>query len=159
MELTIMKKCLLAACLSMSLTMMYATTQAPVIHQFNNQPEIASTVITVKNPDVVAEAVNSSATEVYLELDNSGKTDHRVLAATSPAAQMAQLHDMYEKNGQMIMHQVRMIPIPAHKDELLNGNFHIMLIDTSKHLTSGQIIPITLIFEDGSWLNFNARVK
>lgn len=153
-----MKKLLSLVALSFSLATGFAATQN-VTHEFSTNPEVASDVIIVKNPVVIAEPVNQTATEVYMVLDNTGKQAHQVVAATSTSAQMVQLHDMYMKNGQMFMHQVPNIPIKADSDEAVEGSFHVMLIDTHKQLTSGQIVPITLIFEDGSWIALNATVK
>lgn len=97
---------------------------------------------------MVAEPVNDTATEVYMVLDNTGKQTHQVIAANSTSAEMVQLHDMYTKNGKMYMHHVPNITLKAHADQPLVGSFHVMLIDTKKQMTPGQIVPITLIFED-----------
>lgn len=153
-----MKKLLIAAALSLSFSALASTQTAT--HEFTVKPELANTVIVVKNPDVVADRVTDSATEVFMELDNTGKYAHRLVAATSPAAESVELHDTYFKNGRTFMHQVPSITIKPHSDEdLKNGALHIMLINTSKPLLSGQVVPVTLIFGDGSWIKINATVR
>ena len=152
-----MKQLVITTLLALSINAF--ATSPYVTHEFSDNSEAASTVIQVKNPVVLAEHVNDTATEVYMVLDNTGKQNHQVIAANSSSAEMVQLHDMYTKNGQMYMHQVPYITLKAHADQPLEGSFHVMLIDTKKQLTPGQIVPITLIFEDGSWIAFNATVK
>lgn len=153
-----MKKLLACLAVSFSAYGFATTTTSNVTHEFTVTPEVASSVIVVKNPDVIAEPVNQTATEVYMDLDNTGKLAHQVIAATSSSAEMVQLHDMYMKKGKMYMHQVPSISIQPDSNQALDGSFHVMLIDTHKQLTPGQVVPITLIFEDGSWISFNAKV-
>lgn len=123
--------------------------------------EIASNVIQVSNPEVIAEGVNSNSTEVYMNLDNQGSALHAIVAATSPAAKIIQLHETYtQTHGHSFMKQVPSISITPHSDRPLeDGTFHIMLIDTKHPLTVGQTVPVTMIFEDGSWISVNARVQ
>lgn len=153
-----MKKLLVVAALSLSFSA-YAVNNN-VTHEFTMNAELANTVIAVKNPDVIADRVSDSATEAFMELDNSGKYSHELVAATSSAAESVELHDTYVKNGRTYMHQVSSITIKPHSDtDLKNGSFHIMLINTSKPLLSGQSVPITLIFSDGSWIAVSAKVQ
>lgn len=123
--------------------------------------EIASSVVTVSNPEVIAEAVNNNTTEVYMDLDNNGTQLHSVVAATSPFATIIQLHETYtQAHGHSFMKQVPSISITPHSDRpLKDGTFHIMLINTQHHLNAGQTVPVTMIFEDGSWISVDARVQ
>ncbi len=123
--------------------------------------EMASSVVTISNAKVVAEAVNSNTTAIYMNLDNKGTQLHSIVAATSQVAKIVQLHETYtQTNGHSLMKQVPSISITPHSDRPLeDGTFHIMLIDTKHHLNVGQTVPVTMIFEDGSWISVNARVQ
>ena len=133
-------------------------------HHFKNfklSKEIAASVMTVKTPNVMAEAVGQYATAVFMDLKNNGNDAHRLVAATSPVAAIVQLHATVFKHGDKnYMIHVKSISIKPHHDRDLHaGGFHVMLIDTTHQLKSGESVPVTLIFSDGSWMTIHARVS
>jgi copper(I)-binding protein len=120
----------------------------------------AADVITVKTPQVQMMSSASNSTEVFMELDNAGNKTYDVVAAYSPEAKQVQLHRSFSKDDRTWMQQVRHISIASHHErDLKQGGFHVMLMDLSKPLNRGDIVPIILIFNDGSWLKLNVPVS
>jgi hypothetical protein len=71
----------------------------------------------------------------------------RLVGATTPAAQKAELHSMSMDNGVMKMRQVDGIDLPAGRPVTLKpGGYHIMLTGLAKPLAAGQSFPLTLSF-------------
>ncbi|WP_456446383.1 copper chaperone PCu(A)C [Thiolapillus sp.] len=95
----------------------------------------------------------------FLTLHNKGSKEHRLVAAESPAAGMVELHTHINDNGVMRMRPVDDIPIPSGgMAELKPGGYHLMLMMLKKPLKSGQTMPITLEFEDGSKKEIQAEI-
>jgi copper(I)-binding protein len=121
--------------------------------------ELAANAIKIKSPDIQEKYVSNDSTEVFMELINRGKESYELVAATTPVAQQIQIHATVQQHGHMSMEQVDGITIePRNEEDLENGGLHLMLIGLNRQLIKNQLIPITLIFNDGSWKNVNARV-
>ncbi|HEY2629076.1 MAG TPA: copper chaperone PCu(A)C, partial [Usitatibacter sp.] len=75
--------------------------------------------------------------------------DARLIAVTTPAAKIAEIHESTQSQGMMRMHAVDEVPLPAGKRvELKPGGFHVMLVDLAKPLVEGDSVPLTLTIED-----------
>jgi len=121
--------------------------------------ETAAQVVSVKTPSVNMAAPTQNSTQVFMELDNNGMTTHKLIAAYSPVANLIQLHKTFQKDGERYMQQVPMIAVkPHHEQDLKQGGFHIMLMGLKQSLKAGQQVTVTLLFEDGSYLNLNVPV-
>lgn len=84
----------------------------------------------------------------FIVLMNHGKTDDKLLSATSPAAGRVELHSMSMEGNVMRMRQVPNIELKAGKTvELKPGGLHVMFMDLKKPLEKGAKIPVTLVFE------------
>jgi copper(I)-binding protein len=149
-----MKKLLpLLLALSLAGTVYAGTREFPI------PKEIASSVMRIKKSEVIAEKGSQKSTEDYMELVNTGKKNHTLLAATSPDAEIVQLHEGCLENKKQHMEKISAIGVNAGKDKLLEqGGYHVMLIDTKKELTPGEVVPITLIFKDGSHIDTTTKV-
>ncbi|WP_457676932.1 copper chaperone PCu(A)C [Thiolapillus sp.] len=96
----------------------------------------------------------------FLTLHNKGDKEHKLVAAESPATGMVELHTHINDNGVMRMRPVEDIPVPpGGKTELRPGGYHLMLMMLKKPLKSGEKMPITLQFEDGSKKEIQAEVR
>jgi copper(I)-binding protein len=72
----------------------------------------------------------------------------RLIAAATPVAGTAQIHQHTMENGVMKMRQVDAVPLPAGQPVTLSpGGYHIMLLDLKAPLVAGQSFPLTLTFE------------
>ncbi len=71
----------------------------------------------------------------------------RLVAASTPVANKAELHTMTMTNGVMKMRPVAAIDIPAGKPvSLAPGGLHIMLMGLKEPLKAGEKFPLTLDF-------------
>lgn len=97
-----------------------------------------------------------SSTEAYMDIYNHNNVDDLVIAATTPVAKKVQLHKFVGKD----MVQIPNIDVKKHSEfSLKQGGYHVMLIDLIKALKPGMVEPITLIFQDGSWITVQAKVE
>lgn len=141
-----MKKTLLGLCLGALASVAIAMPIKP----------IAAKQISVATPVVIAEKSGQINTELFLTLDNHSNFSERLVAATSPVARLVQLHKM-ERHG--TMRQIKDVKVKPHQAKAMRGRLHIMLIDTYHRLVSNQLVPVTLIFADGSWKKVMAKVS
>ena len=96
----------------------------------------------------------------FLTLKNSAAVPHRLVSASSPAAQTVELHTHINDNGVMRMRQVDGIDIPANGiTELKPGGLHIMLIGLHEPLVPGSEITLELSYQDGSSEAVTAPVR
>ncbi len=123
---------------------------------FADQPKLYSSDISVKTPEVKVIASGKKSAVVSMELDNTSSALVTIVAANSPLASETQLHQTID--GKMV--QVKEINVRPNSDDHLQKNgFHVMLIGIQSPLRANQIVPITLIFSDGSDMLVNAKVE
>ncbi|RYX97761.1 MAG: copper chaperone PCu(A)C [Comamonadaceae bacterium] len=81
----------------------------------------------------------------------TSKTDARLVSITSPAAGVAEVHEMKMEGDVMRMRALDGgIELPAGKTvELRSGGFHLMLMDLKQTMAAGSKVPVTLTFRDG----------
>lgn len=94
-----------------------------------------------------------------MTLKNSGDADVKLLKADNPATRVTELHTHLREGGMMKMRPVAAIDIRAGGEtELQPGGLHIMMIDLKAPMKEGDVIPITLTFDDGSRKQIDVRV-
>lgn len=116
--------------------------------------------ISVADPYVRAPAPNAPATGAFMVIKNSSKADRKVVKAESPVSKVTELHTHVEEGGVMKMRPVPDIAVRAGGEAVLKpGSLHVMLIDLKQPLKEGDVVPITLNFDDGASLKIEAPVK
>ncbi len=116
--------------------------------------------VSVKDPYVRAIPPVVKTTAAFMQLESSDSTERFMVAAESPAASAVELHMHTMDDGVMRMRQIPHIHLPPNKPVSLQpGGLHIMLFDLKATLTPGDTIPLTLVFEDGSRKQIEARVR
>ena len=96
----------------------------------------------------------------FMGLENNGNKEHKIVAASSPAAGMVELHTHINENGVMRMRPVENITVPAGGKAMLQpGGLHLMLMMLKEPLKAGETMDITLEFEDGSKKEIKAEVR
>jgi len=116
--------------------------------------------ILVSNAWVQAMPPSQTTTAAYMDIANNSAKEVVLVSVSSDVAGSAEIHQMSDMNGMMNMAMTSYLRIPAQiKVTLQPGGFHIMLINLKKPLNIGDIVPITLRFEDGSGIVVNAEVK
>lgn len=79
----------------------------------------------------------------------SADKETRLVDAKSPVANVVELHEMVMDNDVMKMRQIPGLDIvPGRVLELKPGGYHVMLINLKAQLKGGDVVPITLTFEN-----------
>ena len=116
-------------------------------------------VVTVQEPYVRLAPPNAPATAAFMVLKNSGDKDVKVMKADNPASKLTELHTHINDNGVMKMRPVPAIEIKAKAETKLQpGGLHVMLINLNAPMKEGDVVPITLTFDDGSSKKVDAKV-
>ena len=86
-------------------------------------------------------------TGAFLTLESS--EDAKVVGVTSSAAKTVEIHESAMDHGTMHMKAVDFVTLPAGKRiELKPGGYHVMLVDLTRALNAGDMVPITFTIED-----------
>jgi copper(I)-binding protein len=116
-------------------------------------------MVTVQEPYVRLAPPNAPATAAFMVLKNGGDKDVKVMKADNPASKLTELHTHINDNGVMKMRPVAAIEIKAKGETKLQpGGLHVMLINLKAPMKEGDVVPITLTFDDGSSKNVDAKV-
>lgn len=85
----------------------------------------------------------------------------RLVGAASPVAGMVQIHEMVKKNGAMVMQEVvDGLVVPAKGSLVLKpGGNHLMFMKVKKPIRVGQLVPVSLLTEDGTRLTVKVLAK
>src|SRR5574343_487141 len=95
--------------------------------------------IAVQDPYVRLAPPNAPATGAFMVIKNNGDKDVKVLKADNPVSRVTELHTHLNEGGVMKMRPVLAIDIKAPMKE-------------------GDVVPITLTFDDGSSKQVDAKV-
>ena len=108
---------------------------------------LAQAQVTIHAPWVRGTVPMQQASGAFMQLSADKTT--RLVAAQSPVAKVVELHEMVMDNNVMKMRQIPGLDIvPGSTLDLKPGGFHIMLIELKQQLKGGDMVPITLVFED-----------
>lgn len=95
----------------------------------------------------------------FVTLMNHGKTDDKLVSASSPAAARVELHSMSMEGNVMKMRQISSIAIKAGDTIALKpGGLHVMFMDLKKPLAKGSKVPVTLVFEKAGKMEVDFEV-
>lgn len=76
--------------------------------------------------------------------------DARLVGVSSPAVPRVEVHEMKMDGDVMRMREVKAIELPKGKTVSLEpGGYHIMLMNLTKPIAAGEIIPLVLTVESG----------
>lgn len=123
---------------------------------------VADAAGAVKVADPYARAVppGQPNSAVFMTLTNEGGSDRALVAASSTAADVVELHTHRMVDGMMQMVQIDRIDLPPGTPvELKPGGLHVMLIGLEAPLTPGEVVPVTLMLEDGTAIEVQAPVR
>ena len=120
----------------------------------------AQAQVTVKDAWVRATVPQQKATGAFMQIRNTSDAERKLVKATSPISDKVQLHTHMNENGVMKMREIPEIVVPASgKVELKPGSYHIMLIEMKSELKEGDLVPISMSFDDGSTSEVEATVR
>lgn len=114
----------------------------------------------IDHPYSRAMPASSPTAAVFMTISNSGGAD-RLLAASTPQAARAELHQHLNDNGVMRMRQVSGgIALPADSQvKLAPGGLHLMLLEVPKQALDGERFPLQLRFEKAGKLTVEVKVE
>lgn len=106
-----------------------------------------SAPVQVADAWIRAAVPGQSGTGAFMSLTASADT--RLVGVASPAAGVAEVHEMRMEGDTMKMRAVGAIDLPARQTVVLKpGGYHVMLMDLKQPMTNGSTVPLTLRFED-----------
>ena len=118
------------------------------IHLANAQSSTQASVDPVSVDHAWSRPTPGGATTgvIYLTVTANGQAD-RLIGASTPAADKAELHETTNDNGVMKMRPVDGLALtPGTPVVLKPGSYHIMLFGLKKPLKTGDSVQVTLTF-------------
>ena len=107
--------------------------------------------VTVDGAWARATVPNQSATGAFMRL--TAQKDVVLTGASSPVADIVEVHEMSMDKGIMRMRPAGRVPLKAGQTiELKSAGLHVMMMDLKKQIKAGERVPLTLSFTaaDGS---------
>jgi copper(I)-binding protein len=109
----------------------------------------AAAQVTVTDAWARAVVPGQMATGAFMRV--TAATDATLVGVASPAARIAEIHEMKMEGGVMRMNAVEKLALPAGKPvDFKPGGYHVMLMDLARPLKAGDTVPITLTVVDKS---------
>jgi len=96
---------------------------------------------------------------IYMLIANNSDTDDALIGATIPGCGVVELHEMAMDGDVMVMREVEggRIPVPAGETVTLKrGGLHVMCIEKAEPIEVGQMVPVTLQFENAGTIEVEA---
>jgi copper(I)-binding protein len=106
----------------------------------------AQAQVKVDDPWVRATVAPQKATGAFMQLTSAKAA--KVVAASSPVADMVEIHEMKMDGGVMKMRAVDALALPAGQAVALKpGSYHVMLMGLKAPIKAGDTVPLTLTVE------------
>lgn len=84
----------------------------------------------------------------------------RLISVASPAAGVAEVHEMKMEGDVMRMRAIPGLDLPAGKTvELRPGGYHVMLLDLKAPLAKDTTVPLTLVFKDAKGVESRTELQ
>jgi periplasmic copper chaperone A len=97
---------------------------------------------------------------VYFRLRNTGKSELTLVAAKCDCSARASIHSMTMDGGVMRMRLEKSLTVKAGQTvELAPGGWHLMLENLRAPLRDGDMIKISLIWQNGDTLNWPITIS
>ena len=121
-------------------------------------PFFAVAQVAVTDAWVRGTVTGQKATGAFMQLKSPA--DSSLVAVSSPAAKIVEVHEMKMAGGMMKMNAVDKLALPAGKTvEMKAGGYHVMLMDLVAPLKGGETVPLQLTFEDKAGKKSTVEVK
>jgi len=97
---------------------------------------------------------------LFLIVENHTPEKRKIVAVSTDAAQVAELHEMKMERMTMVMTPIKDLSIPANGKTSLNPDrYHIMLFGLKTRPAIGDTIKATLKLDDGTMVPVTATVR
>ena len=114
--------------------------------------------VKIDNPWVRATVTGQKATGAFMTL--TAQDGARLTNVSSPAAGLAEVHEMAMQGDVMKMRAVSELELPAGKAvELKPGGYHVMLLDLKAPLAADSTVPLTLTFKNAKGEERKAEIS
>ena len=121
-------------------------------------PASPATTVQVHEAWARATVASQSATGAFMNL--TAPTARRLVEVRTPAAGVAEVHEMKLEGDVMRMRALGALPLPAGQTvELKPGGYHVMLMDLKAPVKAGDAVPLTLVFEGVNGQRHTQEVK
>jgi periplasmic copper chaperone A len=121
-------------------------------------PALAAAQVEVIDAWVRGTVAGQQVTGAFMQL--TSPSDSALVDVASPAAKFAEIHEMKKDGDVMKMKAVDKLPLPAGKRvQLSPGGYHVMLFQLKRALKAGDVVPLTLTFEDKAGRKSTVEVK
>ena len=95
----------------------------------------------------------------YFRVENGDGEPVRIVGASSPVADRAELHTHEMDGGVMKMRHVRAVEVPAKgAASFAPGGLHVMLIGLKKPLVAGESFPLILEFDTAGTIDVTVGI-
>lgn len=122
--------------------------------------QLSASQLSVEDQYIRATPPNSTNSAAFMVIKNAHNKDIKLLAAGSEIAARVELHQHVMEEGLMKMRQVEEIIIKAGGSVTLQpGGYHVMFLNLKQPLKEGQSVTLSLSFDNGQQLTFDAPVK
>jgi len=99
-------------------------------------------------------------TALFVVVENHTAQKRKIVAVSTDAAQVAEMHEMRMERMTMVMTPIKAIDIPAHGKTSLNPDrYHIMLFGLKARPAVGDKIDVRLKLDDGTIVPVTATVR
>ena len=97
----------------------------------------------------------------FLTIENKGSAPDKLVSASTPLADHAEIHEMKMANGVMSMREISGgLTIPAGQSvTLAPGGYHLMLMGPKQPFKQGEKVPLTLTFEKAGKVTVSLDVE
>ncbi len=115
--------------------------------------------VTVTDAWARATVPGQKATGAFMKI--TAKDNAKLVAVSSPAAGVAEIHEMkMEKDVMRMAALPNGLDLPAGKAvELKPGGYHVMLMDLKAPLAKDSSVPVTLTFQDAKGVKSHVELK
>ena len=122
------------------------------------QAQTADPAVSIKDAWVRTAVPGQKATGAFMKI--TAKEGTRLVGASTPAAGVAEVHEMKMDGDVMKMRAVASLELPAGKTvELKPGGYHVMLMDLKAALPKDSIVPLTLLFKNAKGVESRMELK
>jgi len=148
-----------AACTEDTGTATDTTTGVPATAQPNDGGESEAAVVVFQNG--WAKATDTDMSGAFGTLRNTGDVEIHVTGVTSPISERVEMHEMVPGgSGMMMQEKAGGFVVPAGGDLVLEpGGEHIMFMDLTDPVTTGQVVPLELTLDGGDELEISVTAR
>lgn len=122
-------------------------------------PSTGECALTVNDPWV--KAADEDMTAAFGMVENASDAEITVTSASSPSAGMMEIHEVVDKDGQMVMQpKAGGLVVPAGGSaELKPGGDHLMLMKLPGPIKAGDEVEITAVCDNGGTVTWTSVAK